>query len=160
MLTHPSPHFNSRSGKPCRVLVLHSDAGASDAGTLGWLADPVSKVSYHALIGRNGKVYSCVRPEHRAWHAGVSLWQGVKDVNSISYGLAYANRNNGKEALTPVQVAAGLAEIERLARTITTLEAVTTHAAIAPGRKTDPLNSVGFVLADAEAAFARGVAAR
>lgn len=155
-LTHPSPHFNKRNGKSPRVLVLHADAGTSDRGTLEWLADPESKVSYHALIGRNGGIYTCVEMQHRAWHAGKSEWNGIADVNAVSIGVAFCNRHDGKEALTPVQLATGLAYVTTLARQYPTLEAVVTHKDIAPGRKTDPLRAPGFVLSDFVEAFARG----
>jgi N-acetylmuramoyl-L-alanine amidase len=160
-LTHPSPHHNARpSGAFPRILVLHSDAGKSDRGTLDWLAHPDSKVSYHGLVGRQGRYYTCVELERRAWHAGVAKWQNVSDVNGWSIGVAFCNAHDGVEALTPGQMAVMLGVVEGLARTVLTLEAVTTHAAIAPGRKTDPLNSVGFQLADYELAFSRGVGSR
>ena len=159
-LTHPSPHHNGRGGKPIRLLVLHSDAGKSDRGTLAWLADPASKVSYHALVGRMGTLYTVVAPDRRAWHAGKASWRGVTDVNTISLGLAFCNAHDGVEPLTPVQIAVMLGMVEGWARAFPTLEAVVTHHAIAPERKRDPLDSPGFVLADYEAAFARGVASR
>lgn len=157
-LTHPSPHFNKRNGKSPRVLVLHADAGTSDKGTLEWLANPESKVSYHALIGRNGAIYKCVDMRSRAWHAGKSEWNGVSDVNGISIGLAFCNRHDGKEALTPAQLATGLAYVTTLARDYPTLEAVVTHMDIAPGRKTDPTNTPGFSLEHFADAFAQGKA--
>ena len=143
-----------------RVLVLHADAGRSDRGTLDWLANPDSKVSYHGLVGRQGQYYTCVELERRAWHAGVATWNGIGDVNGWSIGVAFCNAHDGKEALTPIQIAVMLGVVEGLARIIPTLEAVTTHAAIAPGRKRDPLDCVGFDVAEYEAAFARGVASR
>ena len=159
-LTHPSPHYNGRRGQPIRLLVLHASAGKSDAGDLAWLADPASKVSYHALIGRQGSFYTVVDIDNRAWHAGVSTWNGVKDVNGISLGLSFCNRHDGVEALTPNQMAVGLGVVEGWARAIVSLEAITTHQAIAPGRKHDPLHSVGFRLEDYEEAFLRGVKSR
>lgn len=159
-LTHPSPHHNGRGRSVPRVLVLHATAGKSDKGDLAWLADPVSKVSYHALIGRQGQLYTCVPLERRAWHAGVSAWNGVKDVNAVSIGLAFCNAHDGVEALTPIQISVALGVVEGWARSVMTLEAVTTHRAIAPDRKSDPHKAPGFELADFEAAFARGVFAR
>lgn len=159
-LTHESPNFNSRNGKPIRVLVLHSSAGPSDKSDLAWMQDPASKVSYHALIGRQGQLYTLVRPEDRAWHCGVSEWNGVKDVNSVALGLSFANKHDSKEALTPIQIAVALGVVEGWARQYPTIEAVVTHRDIAPDRKSDPFKSPGFVFDDFRVAFERGVASR
>ena len=138
--------------------MLHADAGKSDAGTLAWLAHPTSQVSYHALIGRNGALYTVVGLAKRAWHAGKASWNGLTDVNSVSAGLAFANRHDGTEPLTPIQIAVGLSVVQLWAQTIPTLEGVTTHALVAPARKTDPNNAPGFRLEDYQQAFraARG----
>ena len=147
-LTHPSPHHNSRGNAVVRCIVMHSDAGASDKGTLLWMADPVSKVSYHVLIGRQGTVYRIVEESRRAWHAGKSAWGGSKDVNAISLGLAFANKHDGHEALTPLQLASALDVVAEW-KALYPIEAVVTHAdvCIPIGRKRDPLDSPGFDLA-------------
>jgi N-acetylmuramoyl-L-alanine amidase len=146
-LTHASPHFNKRTG-PIRLIVCHADAGASDKGTLAWLMDPASKVSYHVLIGRHGAIYRIVRESARAWHAGVSSWPGITDVNGASLGLAFANKHDGREALTPLQIASAQSVVAEWRRKYPSIEAVTTHAAIAPTRKTDPTKAPGFRLED------------
>ena len=148
-LTHPSPHHNARpKGSVIRCVVLHADAGQSDAGTLAWCADPESKVSYHILIGRNGRVYTLVHESRRAWHAGKGSWGGSNDVNSISVGVAFANKHDNVEPLTPLQLAVAPEVVKALRERHPTIEAVVTHADVSPGRKTDPLHSPGFVRAD------------
>ena len=146
-LTHPSPHHNARTG-PIRLIVLHADASPSEKGTLAWFMDPTSKVSYHVLVGRQGTVYRIVDESRRAWHAGVSSWPGITDVNGASLGLSFANRHDGTEALTPIQVAVAQDLVADWRARYPTIEAVTTHAAVAPGRKTDPLKALGFNLGD------------
>ena len=147
-LTHPSPNFGKRpAGVVPRLVVLHADAGASDAGTISWLQSPESGVSYHALVGRQGGVFTFVDYADRAWHAGKSSWQGVPNVNDFSIGLAFANKHDGVEALTPIQIAVMQAVVQSVRQLYPNIE-VTTHAAIAPTRKRDPLDSPGFNLAD------------
>ena len=148
-LTHPSPNYGTRNGSPIQVVVMHCDAGTSDAGTLAWCADPASKVSYHVLVGRNGGAFTMVDPKHRAWHCGKSEWNGVKDVNTISLGLSFANRGDGMEPLTPIQIAVAQGIIQYWRQEYPGI-AVTTHAAVATpaGRKTDPLKCPGFQLED------------
>ena len=145
-MKYRSPHFNTRPPKAGITLIcLHADAGKSDTGTLKWLCDPDAKVSYHAVIGRDGTLYQVVDPRHRAWHAGKSSWKGVSNVNDFSLGLAFCNRHDGEERLTEAQIAVGLATVQAWA-TRYAIADVVTHAMVAPKRKTDPELIPNFVL--------------
>lgn len=146
--THPSPNHNSRGNKEVRVIVLHADASPNERGCLSWIQSSESKVSYHVLIGRDGAVYTCVPYDRRAWHAGKAEWQGEKDVNGISIGIAYSNRNDGIEALTSKQIESAKKVIAELRVKYGTHLPVTTHAAVSPGRKSDPDKCPGFKLSD------------
>ena len=139
-------HHNSRGHKKPEVIVLHADASPNERGTIRWLMDPASKVSYHVLIGRDGTIYRIIPPGRRAWHAGVARWEKQTDVNSISLGLAWANKNDKIEPLTQAQIAAAHGVLTEWRAVFGNLP-VTTHALIAPGRKTDP-NAPNFRLAD------------
>ena len=104
----PSPHYSSREGHPIKLIIIHGDAGKSDAGTVSWLTSPKSKVAYHWLVGRDGTVYQFVDEAEKAWHAGVSSWPDCtvnKSVNAHSVGVSFAN--DGKESYKPVQYTAG-----------------------------------------------------
>lgn len=150
-LTHPSPHHNARpKGVPIRVIVLHATAGKSDAGDLSWMQSPASKVSYHVLIGRSGAIYRLVEEGRRAWHAGVSEWDGFADVNGVSLGLAFSNRHDNTEPLTPYQIASARSVVKAWREKYPGIQAVVTHGAVArpEGRKHDPDHSPGFSLAD------------
>lgn len=148
-LTHPSPHHSARNS-PIRVIILHADASASERSTLAWFMDPTSKVSYHVLIGRNGTVYRIVEESRKAWHAGKAKWDGHDDVNGCSLGLSFANKHDGDEALTPIQIAVARDIVAGWRKKYPGIREVTTHAAVATpaGRKTDPLHSPGFALSD------------
>lgn len=145
--SHPSPNHNDRKGKSVKVIVLHADASPNERGCLSWIQSSESKVSYHVLIGRAGDIYTCVPYDRRAWHAGKAEWQGEKDVNSISIGVSFSNRNDGVEALTAAQIAAAQKVIAFIRAKYGPLP-VTTHAAISPGRKSDPDKCPGFKLSD------------
>jgi N-acetylmuramoyl-L-alanine amidase len=148
-LTHPSPHHNARTG-PIRLIVLHATAGKSDASDLAWMQDPASKVSYHVVIGRQGQVYTLVPESRRAWHAGVGKWDGHTDVNGCSLGLAFSNRHDDTEALTPAQIASARTVVGEWRVKYPGIQAVVTHGDVAlpKGRKSDPAHSPGFSLAD------------
>lgn len=178
-LTHPSPNFTKRT-EPPKYLILHGTTG-TDKGDLQWCgmdkaamqelwdktpkekrpAKPWSPVSYDEIVGRNGTRYTLVdSTKHYAHHAGESEWNGRKWLNSISIGLAFSNKCDGKEALTPQQMAVMQGIVEGLARTVPSLEAVLTHTMVSPTRKFDPENCLGFVFSEYEEAFKRGVATR
>jgi len=146
-LTHPSPNHNVRGSKSVKLIVLHADASPNEKGCLSWIQSSESKVSYHVLIGRDGAVYTCVPYDRRAWHAGKSEWHGEKDVNGISIGVSFSNRNDGKEPLTEKQKAAAKRVIAEIRAKYGALP-VTTHAKIAPGRKNDPEQVPGFSLTE------------
>lgn len=146
-LTHPSPNHNDRKGKPVQVIVLHADASPTEKGCVSWIQSSQSKVSYHCLVGRQGEVYRFVPFDRRAWHSGKSEWQGEKDVNGVSVGLCFSNRNNAKEPLTKAQILA-MQDLILEVRTRYGNLPVTTHAAVAPGRKNDPELVPGFRLED------------
>ena len=141
-----SPNHNDRKGR-IRLIVLHCDASPSERATLSWLANPASKVSYHALIHRDGWVSRIVPDERRAWHAGKSRWQDIADVNGASLGLAFANRHDGKEPLTSAQVDIAQAVVQYW-RQRYDIEAVVGHRDVAPQRKTDPYLAPNFRLED------------
>ncbi len=109
----------------------------SCAGARDWLCNPVSEVSAHYLIDRDGSLIQMVEEPMRAWHAGAGAWGGKGDVNSRSIGIEMAN--TGAEPFP-----------EPLMRTLETLLAgimsrwdipprnVIAHSDMAPGRKIDP----------------------
>jgi len=121
--------------KPTHI-VLHHTSGAY-AGSVSWCSDPVSKVSYHCIIARNGKRTVLALPSQRTWHAGVSSWQGRKDANSWSVGLAW----EGDTYQTPLSEDALLSAVEYLLPILREhhipLANILRHADIAPGRKDD-----------------------
>lgn len=143
----PSPNWNARkAGNGPELIVLHGTAGRSDEGDLSWLCDPASRVSYHYLIGRDGRIWQLVAEKNRAWHAGRSVYQGRTDaggasVNGISIGVAFSNRGPSPtpEPYTDAQYDAGAWLCSNIwERRGVDISRITTHAVVSPGRKTDP----------------------
>ncbi len=101
-----SPNHSARpnEARP-RVIVLHATGPGALRGILDWIKTSGSKVSYHGLIASDGTYYSVVSPERAAWHAGVSEWGGVKNINGISLGLAFVNPNDGVTPLLSRRIA-------------------------------------------------------
>lgn len=139
----PSPNFNSRpAGTAIDTIVLHSDADKRVSQSITYCQDPKSKVSYHAVVGRFGDAYQLVDWDKRAWQAGVSEFDGRKNVNDFSIGLCFGNLNDGIEPIREdqyIRMAQIITELMKLYPAIT-LDRITTHREIARpvGRKTDP----------------------
>lgn len=93
------------------------------------------RVSAHFFIRRDGELIQFVPTAARAWHAGVSCWQGRERCNDFSIGIELEGCDT--QAFEPEQYAALVALLGRLRRRYPGV-AVAGHSDIAPGRKTDP----------------------
>ena len=148
-----SPNCDARpSGVAVDLLVIHNISlppgeFSGDAverlftNTLDTAAHPYYaqleglKVSAHFLIRRDGAIVQFVPCGKRAWHAGVSSWQGRARCNDFSIGIELEGSDD-----TPFddRQYAALIRLTRRLRRVYPLRAITGHADIAPGRKTDP----------------------
>jgi AmpD protein len=93
------------------------------------------RVSSHFFIRRDGELIQFVPCEKRAWHAGVSQWQGRERCNDFSIGIEL----EGDDA-TPFEEAQYVtlnALLDTLKITYP-IAGIVGHSDIAPGRKTDP----------------------
>jgi N-acetylmuramoyl-L-alanine amidase len=127
-------NFNMR--KPNYVIIHHTAQNSTDQ-TLKTFTLVKTQVSAHYLVGRDGKVYHLVNDYLRAWHAGLSKWGSVTDMNSCSIGIEIDN--NGDEPFSDAQINSLLALLAHLKKTynIPTANFIG-HADIAPPRKPDP----------------------
>lgn len=149
----PSPNFDARpAGMDAHLLVLHNISlppgvfggpqiidffqNQLDYRAHPWLPRLKGmKVSAHFLIRRSGHVVQFVSTRQRAWHAGVSQFEGLERCNDFSIGielegtdtLAYEN----PQYRTLQQLVSAL-------RVHHPIRAVRGHEHIAPKRKTDP----------------------
>ncbi|MES9990500.1 MAG: 1,6-anhydro-N-acetylmuramyl-L-alanine amidase AmpD [Candidatus Thiodiazotropha sp.] len=96
------------------------------------------KVSCHLLIRRQGQIIQYVPFNRRAWHAGESSFCGRNCCNDFSIGIEVEGCDDQPFTDQQYQALGNVTkEIMALFPKIT-LERITSHAAIAPGRKTDP----------------------
>ena len=93
------------------------------------------RVSAHFLVRRDGEVIQFVSTERRAWHAGVSSFEGRERCNDFSIGIELEGSDS--EPFDARQYEA-LAALTEALRERYPLAAVAGHEHIAPGRKTDP----------------------
>lgn len=93
------------------------------------------RVSAHFLIDRQGHITQFVSCNERAWHAGVSCFQGRTACNDFSIGIELEGTDT--TPYTDVQYER-IGALARLLRERYDLSAVLGHCHIAPDRKTDP----------------------
>lgn len=93
------------------------------------------RVSSHFLILRDGGVVQFVSANDRAWHAGVSCFEGRERCNDFSIGIELEGTDF--EQFPALQYRA-LAALTYALQLRYPLAAVAGHEHIAPGRKTDP----------------------
>jgi AmpD protein len=151
-----SPHFDARpAGVLPELIVVH---GISlPPGEFGgpWIdrlftgglppdAHPYfrdiarARVSAHVLIRRDGTIVQYVPFGQRAWHAGQSHYRGRPACNDFSIGIELEGTD--ATAYTDPQYDQLAALVEALLATYPSLsiDHITGHSDIAPGRKTDP----------------------
>ena len=93
------------------------------------------RVSAHFFIRRDGTLIQFVPGNQRAWHAGVSNWQGRERCNDFSVGIELEGSDTTPftDAQYEVLIALTQCLCERYP-----IQGITGHSDIAPGRKTDP----------------------
>jgi len=140
-VARPSPNHDTRGGAEVDILVLHYTGMRTAQEALARLCDPAAKVSAHYTIDRDGTVYAHVAEERRAWHAGLSYWAGIRNVNARSIGIEIVNPGHefGYIPFTDDQIAA-LIDLGHgiMARHPIAPARVVGHSDVAPSRKQDP----------------------
>lgn len=140
--TFLSPNFNERpSFRKLDLIIIHYTGMATAQAALARLCEPNTKVSAHYLIERNGQLYQLVDEKKRAWHAGVSFWQGETDINGISLGIELDNGGHdfGLPAYPEIQIKALLSLLNELVQKYhIPKNRIIGHSDIAPTRKMDP----------------------
>lgn len=93
------------------------------------------KVSSHFLIRREGELIQFASCLQRAWHAGVSAWQGRECCNDFSIGIEL--EGSDECAFNDAQYSSLQALVEAIKQRYP-IKHIVGHSQIAPGRKTDP----------------------
>ncbi|MFL6690855.1 MAG: N-acetylmuramoyl-L-alanine amidase [Alphaproteobacteria bacterium] len=142
LIERSSPNHDTRADGPIDILVMHYTGMRTAEEALARLCDPEAKVSAHYTVDCDGTVYAHVPEGRRARHAGISYWDGVRDVNSRSIGIEIGNPGHefGYIPFAEPQIEAVIA----LSRDILTRHPAITpsrvvgHSDVAPNRKQDP----------------------
>jgi AmpD protein len=120
--------------------VFHHYAG-SFAGSLSWIKQGRSKVSYNVIAEEDGTRHNVVPVDRVAWHAGKSTFQGRSGCNSFMVGFAFSGSTYDR-ALTANELASAVEFVRTYGpRYGWTLDTMTDHRQVSPGRKNN-LNPV------------------
>jgi AmpD protein len=159
----PSPNFNSRSrATTINLLVIHNislppgefGGDAVDAlfcNLLDCGAHPYYEdlrdlhVSAHFFIRRTGQVTQYVSLEERAWHAGVSQWDGCNNCNDFSIGVELEGTDLTPYTDEQYTALTGLSRLLMQRYPAITHQRIVGHSDIAPDRKTDPGSAFDWV---------------
>ncbi|WP_435418421.1 N-acetylmuramoyl-L-alanine amidase [Parerythrobacter aurantius] len=135
-----SPNCNDRK-LPITMVVLHYTEMKPVETALDRLCDPEAGVSAHYVISEEGEVTLLVPEDRRAWHAGVSYWRGIRDVNSASIGieLDHPGHGLGYRPFAEAQIDALIPLLHSIMQRYDIPRAnVVGHSDVAPQRKADP----------------------
>jgi N-acetylmuramoyl-L-alanine amidase len=136
----PSPNHDRRLS-PIDMIVLHYTGMQTAEAALARLTDAIAKVSSHYFIDEDGRIDQLVPEARRAWHAGVSSWEGASDVNARSIGIEIVNPGHelGYRDFPEAQIDAVIALCRDIvARHAVRPDRVLAHSDVAPARKQDP----------------------
>src|ERR1700720_1678980 len=137
-----SPNHGARP-EPARIdmLVIHYTGMTTAEAALDRVCDHDARVSAHYVIEGNGAIWRLVPENRRAFHAGVSCWEGERDLNAVSVGIEIVNPGHewGYRSFPEAQ----MSSVERLCRELIARYSipphrVVGHSDIAPERKNDP----------------------
>ncbi|WP_062204638.1 N-acetylmuramoyl-L-alanine amidase [Aureimonas sp. AU12] len=137
-----SPNHGERpDGRVPDLIILHYTGMVSGEAAIERLTDPASSVSAHYVVEEDGRILQLVPEMRRAWHAGVSFWQGSQDLNSRSMGIEIVNpgHEHGYRPFPDVQMRVVI-ELCRDCGERWSIPPVgiLAHSDIAPARKEDP----------------------
>ena len=148
----PSPNCDDRPVGAIELLVIHNislppgEFGGDGVrrlftNTLDVAAHPYYqtiaglKVSAHFFLRRDGRIIQFVPCLKRAWHAGVSCWQGRSCCNDFSLGIELEGSDTVPFADAQYEA---LHRLTMALRKAYPIRGIAGHRDIAPQRKTDP----------------------
>ena len=151
----PSPNFNARPNGEISLLIIHNlslppgqfatgKVQAFFQNRLDVTEHPYFegirelRVSAHFLIERDGGVTQFVSCLDRAWHAGISSFEGRETCNDFSLGIELEGTDELPFSDAQYDALITLTRQLQAAYPGITLNRICGHSDVAPGRKTDP----------------------
>ena len=132
---------NKRSKRKIKYLVFHYTGMKTEKSAIKRLTNFNSKVSCHYFIKKNGSIINLVPDQYISWHAGISSWKKLKNLNKYSIGIEIHNpghqhgykKFNKKQINSIKFLSLKLAKKYNISR-----KQYLGHSDISPDRKKDP----------------------
>ena len=133
-----SKNFDNRK-ENVTFIILHYTETKTLEDAIKILTEDYRKVSCHYVVDINGDIYNLVSDYHRAWHAGISSWDGLEDINSRSIGIEIVYEGETKKQFPKMQISSVIHLVKYLASKYKIKRhKILGHSDIAPLRKKDP----------------------
>ena len=138
-----SPNFSlpKRPHNKIKFVIIHYTGMKKESLAIKRLCNPVTKVSSHYFLKKNGSILELVPDLYEAWHAGKSSWKKYKSLNKYSIGIEIQNsgHNNSYESFSSKQIISLKNLLKYLVKTYKIdKKNILGHSDIAPNRKKDP----------------------
>ncbi len=136
-----SPNFTPRKSRKIQSIIIHYTGMRTLSASIKRLKSKKSKVSCHYLIDNSGKIVQMVKDQDIAWHAGISYWDGKKNLNNVSIGIELQNKGEefGYEKFRKNQISSLINLVILIKKKYNICDAlILGHSDIAPDRKIDP----------------------
>lgn len=135
----PPDRYDAHPGHPNQSYIDDLFLNRLDATADPYFAGIAAlRVSAHLCLFRDGRIVQYVPFDRRAWHAGVSVWQGRSRVNDFSIGIEVEGSDTRPFEAEQYRRLAAIIRALHAAYPSLPPDAITGHSDIAPGRKTDP----------------------
>ena len=143
ILKNYSPNFSlpKRPHNKIKFVVIHYTGMKKESLAIKRLCNPVTKVSSHYFLKKNGSILELVPDLYEAWHAGKSSWKKYSSLNKYSIGIEIQNsgHDNSYENFSPKQIISLKNLLKYLVKTYKIdKKNILGHSDIAPNRKKDP----------------------
>lgn len=136
IIQHPLKFWDERP-QEIEAIVLHCSAHKPEEMIKVLQSE---KLSTHYIIGTDGQIWQLVPEEKRAWHAGVSKWRGVENLNHRSIGIELSSSTMGQTAYSQKQMQSLLNLCQNICKRYPQIisQNIVAHSDVAPTRKPDP----------------------
>ena len=138
-----SPNFSlpKRPHNKIKFVIIHYTGMKKESLAIKRLCNPVTKVSSHYFLKKNGSILELVPDLYEAWHAGKSSWKKYSSLNKYSIGIEIQNsgHDNSYENFSSKQIISLKSLLKYLVKTYKIdKKNILGHSDIAPNRKKDP----------------------
>jgi N-acetyl-anhydromuramyl-L-alanine amidase AmpD len=138
-------YYSHGWGKIPVLIVVHWVAGSFNS-CIRTFADGLREASAHFVISKTGEVVQMVDLKNRAWHAGKSETKDFgPHCNNYSFGIELEGPPSfvGSNGWNDEQIKSLVEVCKHIQKEVPTVQFITDHSTISPGRKIDVKGSTG-----------------